>query len=424
MVLKKKGTVSKKKNATKALAEFELFARRYGIDPPHLHVSDPIPDPETLRKVFNGKHNGYARFVGHPDIVDLENWLCEFEKAAHCRVFSSGMGAISAAVFAAGEMHGPIHIVAILPLYGGTYDLLKKLAKSASHTLLVTFLYANDSQLIAKLYDAIGPTTRAILFEAAGNPTLTFPNIEEITHVAHKCVREIIVICDNTFHFGLFKPLKWGVDVAVASDTKYLVGESSWLMGHIAVSEKLMEKYPEFWKEAVDWSTKLGATLGPFEAWYTRHFCLPNVAERVKQQSRNALAIARFLESHRHIERVVYPGLESYPQRANALRYLETFEGEQYFGGMISFYLKNADLPRTEKFLYYLNNNTDIQHKASLGGRIDSVESPLLLSHAACDPYDNFRSEITQNNIRSSTGRAAPADITMEAFDDALNAVN
>lgn len=422
MPRKKIGRAITKPNATQALAEFELFARQYGVEPPHLHVSDPIPDSETLRKVFSGEHNGYARFIGHPDVSHLEKWICNFEGAAKCRVFGSGMGAISAALFAAGEMHGPIHIIVILPVYGGTYVLLRKLARSPTHPILVTFLYANDSHLALKLYDAIGPCTRVILFEAAGNPTLTFPNIEEIIHVAHKCKQEIITICDNTFHFGLFKPLQWGVDVVVGSDTKYLVGESSWLMGHLAVSKALMDQYPEFWKEAVDWSAELGATLGLFEAWYTRHFCLPNVMERVKQQSRDALLVARFLEAHPMVERVVYPQMASYPYRANALRYIETFDGEQYFGGMISFYLKDADLPRTEAFLYYLNNHSHIQHKASLGGGIDSVESPLLLSHAACDSYNNFRSEITRNNVRLSIGRTANPDITMNALDEALYA--
>lgn len=424
MTRKKKGAVPKNLNATEAIAKFELFAQKYGIPAAHLHVADPIPDTETLWKGFGGEYNVYARFAGHPDISYLENWLCEFEGAEKCRVFGSGMAAITAAIFAAGEINGPIHIIAVLPLYGGTYSLLRKLARSPAHHFLVTFLYANDPQFSLKLYDAIGPSTRAILFEVAGNPTLTIPSVEEIVRIAHKCSRTIITICDNTFLFGLFKPFIWGIDVAVASDTKYLVGESSWLMGHLAVSKRFLAECPRFWSEVVDWSTELGAALAPVEAWLTKHFCVKNVMPRVTQQSRDAFCVAKFLETHPLVERVIYPGLESYPQKENAVKYLEIIDGKQYFGGMISFDLKNADFMRTEKFLYYLNNHTHIKHKASLGGLVDSVESPTLLSHAACDPYDNFRCGIARNNVRFSTGRSVSPEVTIAALDEALHTVN
>jgi cystathionine beta-lyase/cystathionine gamma-synthase len=123
------------------------------------------------------------------------------------------------------------------------------------------------------------------------------------------------------------------------------------------------------------------------------------------------------------VERVVYPGLESYTWRERALYYLEPVDGVRYFGGMISFYLKNADFNRTMRFLYYLNNHTHIQHKASLGGPIDSVESPLALSHAACDAEHNFRCGITNNNVRLSVGRVVSADFTISALNVALYAI-
>lgn len=423
MARRKKTALQKIPNAGQALADFERFASMYGIDPPHLCVADQIPDVETLKRGRSGEYNVYARFGGHPDISYMEQWLCEFESAKRCRVFASGIAAIHTAISAAGEINGPIHVIAILPLYGGTYTLLRKLARSPSHHFLVTFLFANDPDLKLKLYDAIGPSTRVILFETAGNPTLSFPDVEEIVRIAHTCKRDIITICDNTLLFGLFKPLRWGVDVVVASDTKYLVGESSWLMGHLGVSERLMQNCPRFWRETLEWSVEFGATLGPFEAWYTHHFCAPDVLERVKMQSRHALHVAQYLESHPKIERVCYPGLASYPDRDSAVRYLESFDdGVQYFGGMISFYLKGADLPRTEEFLYYLNNHTGIKHKASLGGPVDSVESPLFLSHADCDSYDNFRCGITKNNVRGSIGRGDP-NKTIEALDEALAAI-
>lgn len=421
---RKKKVLPKEMTTAAAIADITNLAETWGLTPPHLHVSDPIPDEDTLKRGLDGTYNVYARYAGHPDTSELESWLCDFEGGAKFRVFGSGMAAITAAVFAAGEINGPIHIVAVLPLYGGTYSLLRKLARSPSHHFLVTFLYANDPQFSLKLYDAIGPSTRAIIFEVAGNPTLTIPNVEEIVRIAHKCIHPIITICDNTFLFGLFKPFTWGIDVAVASDTKYLIGESSWLMGHCGVSNRMLADCPLFWGEVVEWSTELGAVPAPIETWLTSHFCTNDVLSRVIQQSRDALCIAKFLEAHPLIERVEYPGLESYPQKENAVKYLEIIDGKQYFGGMISFDLKNADFLRTEKFLYYLNNHTHIKHKASLGGLVDSVESPTLLSHAACDSYDNFRCGITRSKVRFSTGHSVSAEITIAVFDEALCAVN
>ena len=425
MTRKKKELPKREMTTASALADINNLAKVWGITPPHLHVADPIPDEDTLKRGLDGTYNIYARYAGHPDTSKLESWLCDFEGGAKYRVFGSGMAAITTAIFAAGEVNGPIHVVAVLPLYGGTQALLQKLARSPAHHFLVTFLYANDPQFSLKLYDAIGPSTRAIIFEVAGNPTLTIPNVEEIVRIAHKCIRTIITICDNTFLFGLFKPFRWGIDVVVASDTKYLIGESSWLMGHCGVSNRLLADCPRFWSEVEEWSTELGAVPAPVETWLTKHFCASDVLSRVIRQSNDAQYIAEFLEAHPLVERVVYPGLESYPQKENAVKYLEIIEGKQYFGGMISFYLKNADFLRTEKFLYYLNNHTHIKHKASLGGPVDSVESPHLLSHAACNPYDNFRCGITPNNVRLSVGhgRAAPVE-TIMALDEALYVVN
>ncbi|MBI2056220.1 MAG: PLP-dependent transferase [Candidatus Sungbacteria bacterium] len=424
----------RQRTGAEALLSIEKLAAAYDLPPPHLHVSDPIQDDDAFKRGLRGEYNLYSRVAGQPDVDNLEQWICNFEGAAKCRVFASGMAAVTAALAAAAEIKGPIHIIVLLPVYGGTYMWLRKLTRSASHNILVTFLQANDPNLRFKLSDAIGPATRAIFFEMAGNPTLTMPDVEGIVHIAHKCVRDIMVICDTTFLYGLFQPFKWGIDIAVASDTKYFVGESSWLMGHCSVSKAFFERCPRFWQELMEYSTELGAVLGPIEAWLTYNFCLPTLMERIRQQSHNALAIAYFLEQHFLVERVTYPGLGSYPQRANALKYLETIDGKKYHGGMVAFYLKNADFQRTMRFLYHLNNNSQIMHKASLGGSVYSVESPAGLSHATCDAVDNFQSDIKNNLVRFSSGRIV-ADFgdgnplpelstIMDALDEALAAVN
>ena len=395
----------------------------YAFPPPYLHVAGSICNDSDLEKGFAGNYNLYARHGGHPDNIFLENWLCKFEGGARFKTFASGMGAISAAIFACGELYGPVHIVVILPIYGGTYSLLRKLARSPSHQYIVTFLCANEPNLPARLYDAIGPSTRAVIFEVGGNPTITIPDVENIVEVAHGCGREIITICDNTFHFGLFKPLTWGVDVEVGSGTKYLVGESSWLMGYCGVSPRFFERNLRFWKELIDWSIELGSTLGPFESWATGRFATKDLLDRVKLHSKNALAVAHFLETHLQVAKVNYPGLAVDSENRNACKYFEKIDGEQYFGGMISFDLKQKGLEKTKAFLYGLNNNTHIIHKASLGGPTDSVESPYILSHSGYDVIDLKRCGIDINTIRLSVGRDHTPLETVTALNEALYSI-
>jgi len=408
----------KKDKARKIITDIENIACKYGYPKPHLHVSDPITDKTALERGFAGEFNVYGRFPGHPDHKRIEQWLTDFEKGARFRVTASGMSSIVPVLFAAGDLFGP-EIIAILPLYGNTYALLHDLEKSERHNFKIKKLYAGDPSLLLKLYDAINPSTAAIIFEIGGNPTLTFPPIEGIVYVSRASPRaKPLIICDNTFHFGLFKAFNWGVDVIVGSGTKYMVGRSSWPLGYFGVSKRCLAEAPELWKKAQRWTNWLGATLGFVEAWLTS-VCVEDVTQRVVQHSINALAVAEVLESHPLIEKVIYPGLASYPQQETVLRYLEEINGQRYFGGVVSFYLKGAKNETTQAFLDYLTAHTSIQHKASLGGSDNMIESPLILSHKDYSPEDRLMCKLSENNVRFSVGLGNPEE-TIEELNMAL----
>lgn len=408
-------------NAREFLSAFEAFCKENGFAPPYFHVSDPSRNMEELEAASIGKRLGYIRFGGHPDHLAIEQWLARFENGAKFRVRSDGMGAVSMALHGALNARGGGEIIRILPLYGGTVDLIDFLVRSGTYRVSTKTLYASDPDLFPKLHDAISEKTAAIIFENLGNPTLTFVNPEKIAILAREHRRgEPITICDNTFLFGIFHPLVWGIDVAVQSGTKYAAGESAWPLGFCGASYGCINRHPKFWEAATTWVNLNGGTLGPFEAWMTRMFCLPRVEERIFQHSENAFRVAQFLEEHPCVERVIYPGLASYPDRGQILRYISPLDGIRRFGGMVSFFLKTKNLEDARKFLFHLAANSHIEYKASLGGPDDMIESPWDLSHKRLGSAEKEQCGITPNLIRLSVGRIRGPQETMDALDRSL----
>lgn len=390
---------------------------------PYFHTSDSIANDGELADAFAGRRLAYSRLPGHPDHSALEQWLAEFDGAAKTRVRSDGMGAVSAAIMGAAiarNIDRP-HYICILPLYGGTLDAFALLRDSKCFKFEVTYLDANDPQLLADLRRAIRKNTVAIIGETIGNPTLSFTPIDKVVEIAknHPKTRPF-VLWDETFLFGIVRPLRFGVDCVISSDTKYMVDEATWAMGHLSVSQECLDREPAFWTAANKWAILFGGTLGIFEAWATHHFAAPYVLARMKRHSENAMQVAQFLERHPCVERVIYPGLPSYPWYEEIKRYMQPIDGELCFGGMISFYVKGG-LEDAKRFLYWLTANTHIPFKTSLAGADDKLESAVLLSHKSMPQDQRERSEITDNHIRLSIG-IGPAKKTIEALDAGLRA--
>lgn len=405
--------------AGKHLRDLERYLKvKYG-NAPHFHVSDPIIHDESESGCnFPNSGHIYIRNGGHPDHLRVESWLTHFEDAASFRIRSDGMGAITAAIHAAANLKGP-HIIQILPLYGETYGHLKYLVSRPRYNFSVTTLFARDPELYVKLHKSITKDTAAVIYEAAGNPTLTFPDTERIAEIVRFHTKgHPIIICDNTFFWGLFHPLRWGADVVVTSGTKHMEGESAFPLGAIGISRNLARSCPAYWDEVMNFC-KFGGTAHPYESWVTWRFSLRDALKRVKIHSRNAFEVAWFLKTHPCVEKTIYPGLESYPYLEDAKNQLETIDGENCCGGMVSFYIR-GNVITTKKFLNYLTVNTHIQNKASLGGKDDIIESPYLLSHRGLDDNDKILCGITGNLIRLSVGRIRPVKQTISALNKAL----
>ncbi|MDP2676223.1 MAG: PLP-dependent transferase [bacterium] len=409
-----------KAKVREAISAVEDFFKTFCGAMPYFHVSDGIGNEKQNKDIFEGKFHGYIRLGCHPDHVALEKQLIEMEGGAVGRVCSDGMGAVIKAIeptlsyFMRKKNLKKARVIIIRTLYGGSDDAGVYLDESLLYNVEVKFLYSTDPNLLKNLRKAITKNTVLIFFENPGNPTLPFVDAKGIVKVARSTQAKPKVACDNTFGTGFVHPFEWGVDIIVNSGTKYIAGASSWSLGFITLSKGFYAEHPDCWKEMFRWSCIHGGTLGPFEAFMTHTFSMADFPERIRQHSRNALVIARMLERHPLVERVIYPGLDSYEYKKNFKSHVKPIDGEMYYGGMIYFYIKGASEERTNKFLFYLNNNTSIPNKASLAGDVSSIESAYSLSHKGLSAEDKAKIGITPNSVRFSTGLEPPIGVYQE----------
>src|SRR3954447_337542 len=247
------------------------------------------------------------------------------------------------------------------------------------------FAYATPAEIVG----AIDEETRLVWVETPTNPLLNVVDIRAVADAAHAV--GALVVVDNTFATPyLQQPLELGADVVVHSTTKYLGGHSDVIGGFVATNDDALGERLRFLQKS------LGAVPGPFDAWLVLRG-IKTLAVRMRQHCENARAIASFLDGHPAVERVLYPGLESHPGHAVALRQMRDF------GGMVSFLCESEEeavamVARTKLFLL----------AESLGGVESLIEHPARMTHAstADAPFAAPR-----NLVRLSVGIEAIGDL-------------
>jgi cystathionine beta-lyase/cystathionine gamma-synthase len=321
-------------------------------------VAVPIYQTSTFAQEAVGVNKGYeyAR-SGNPTRTALETAMAALESGAHGLAFASGLAAETTLMLllSAGD-----HVVCGDDVYGGTFRLFDKVFKR--HGLSFDFVDTSDP---AKVAAAIRPETRMIWLETPTNPLLKLADIAGIAEVASG--RGILTVVDNTFASPYFqRPLELGADVALHSTTKYMGGHSDVVGGGIVVRDAALAERLRFLQNAA------GGVPGPFDSWLVLRG-LKTLAVRMRAHAENALTIARFLEEHPAVERVIYPGLASHPQHALAKRQMHGF------GGMISLVLRGGEpagramVGRTKLFTL----------AESLGGVESLIELPAAMTHAS-----------------------------------------
>jgi cystathionine beta-lyase/cystathionine gamma-synthase len=335
----------------------------------------------------------YTRW-GNPTTRQVEVTVASLERAEAAVAFASGMGAISA-LFQTVLDRGD-HLVVPQALYSGSVELSRQLVQTMGIEVS-----AVDFGRLADLEAALRSRTRLIFLETPTNPTLAVYDLEAIARIGKK--RGILTAVDNTFASPVNQnPLAHGIDAVMHSATKYLGGHSDVTGGILCGARSLMERC---------WSRlKLqGSSLSPFEAWLLLRG-LKTLCLRVRQQSQNALELARFLQSRPDVERVHYPGLESHPDHALAKRQMRDF------GGMLSFELRGG-AARARRFVESLDL---VQLAVSLGGVESIIQHPASMTHGMLSDEELKKGGIAPGLLRLSVGVENAADLELD-LDQALS---
>jgi len=275
-------------------------------------------------------------------------------------------------------------------LYGGTQAFLTE-----DGPALGLSLSSFDASKPASWEAHVTPKTRMIYVESISNPLLRIPQLAEVVRFARR--HGLVACIDNTFATPInFRPIAFGFDVVIHSASKYLNGHADICAGVVAGRREVIEKV----RAKV---THLGGALDPHAAWLL-HRALKTLAIRVDRQNRSAETIARFLAAHPAVARVIYPGLETHPQYAQAR---ELFSG---FGGMISFE-PIGGVPAAERLLERL---AIISIAPSLGGVESNITRPAATTHLGVSADERQRMGIGDALLRLSIGLEDPDDLIVD----------
>ncbi len=338
----------------------------------------PIYQTSTYTQHAVGEHRGYdySRTI-NPTRSALEAQLASLEGSEFGSAFASGMAATAAVLnlLAAGD-----HAVVTDDLYGGTYRLFTRVLER--YGLSFTYVDMSDLEAVAA---AIRPNTKLFWVETPTNPLLKLIDIAAIVGLRP---RDAYVVVDNTFATPYFQqPLALGADVVVHSTTKYIGGHSDVVGGVAIARERRVHDLIRFHQNAV------GGVPSPHDAWLTMRGA-KTLAVRMREHARNAAAIATFLEGHREVARVYYPGLPSHPQHALAKRQMSGF------GGMLSFVLQGSP----ERGIAFANRLRYFSLAESLGGVESLICHPARMTHGSIPKEDRERRGITDGLLRLSVG--------------------
>ena len=360
-------------------------------------LASPIYQTSTF--VFDNAEQGGRRFaleeggyiytrLGNPTLTAVEQKVASLEGAEACMSASSGMGAITSAIWVCVEQGD--HIVAGKTLYGCTYAFLEHGLKR--YGVDVTFVDTRDPENVRK---AMRPNTKLVYVETPANPNMYISDIEAIAKIAH-AQEGVRVMVDNTFCTPyLCRPLEFGADIVVHSATKFLNGHGDVIAGFVCGSQEYIDQV-----RLLGVKDLTGSVLGPFEAFLINRG-IKTLHVRMDRHCENAQKVAEFLEKHPKVESIAYPGLASFPQKALADKYMKKP------GSLIAFEIKGG-LEAGRKLM----NSVHLAALAvSLGDTETLIEHPASMTHSPYTPEERAASDISEGMVRLSVGLEDAEDI-------------
>ncbi len=364
-------------------------------DPSTGAIMTPIYATSTYVQQSPGVHKGfeYSRSQ-NPTRFAYERCVADLEQGTRGFAFASGLAAMATTL---DLLNSGDHVVAGDDLYGGTFRLFERVRKRSAG-LEFSFVDLADTDALRR---ALRPNTRMIWVETPSNPLLKLTDLKMVAEVARE--RGLLAVADNTFATPyLQRPLELGFDITLHSATKYLNGHSDIIGGVIVVKDKELGDRLGFLQNAV------GAIASPFDSFFALRG-LKTLHLRMERHCANALQLAKWLESHPSVARVMYPGLDCHSQHELARRQMRAF------GGMISVVLK-GDLAFARRVL---ERCRVFALAESLGGVESLIEHPAIMTHASVPAAQREATGISDTLIRLSVGVEDLEDL-QEDLDQAL----
>ena len=317
----------------------------------------------------------------NPTYLQPESLINQLEGGAGCLLFASGMSAMTSVFH---TLNPGDHVVLPLNVYSGLRDWLNRHGKRWG--IEVLFLKNYNSASVSN--SLIPGKTKLVWIETPSNPTMEVTDIRAISAVAHAA--GALVAIDNTVSTPvLTQPINHGADVVLHSGSKYLNGHGDLIAGALIVApgqEKLL-------KDIQGIRNDYGGILGTFEAWLLLRG-MRTLSLRVKAASASALELAKYLNTHKKVTKVNYPGLESHSGYDIASRQMHNG-----YGGMLSFQVKGGEAEakaiasRTRlirQAISFGSPDTVIEHRASMEGNDSPTPSDLLRLSVGLEHIDDL----------------------------------
>ena len=325
----------------------------------------------------------YSR-LSNPTRRHLERTIAALEGGYEAYAFSAGMTAITVAMML---IPSGSHVIATDDLYGGALRLFRNV--NAANGIEFDFV---DTSNLDEVKKRIKPNTRLIYIETPSNPLMQVTDIKEISKIAHEI--GALVYVDNTFLTPYFqRPFELGADIVLHSATKYLGGHNDALAGFVVAKNK------ELAEKVLYYSKTIGGQLAPFDCFLIERG-IKTLPIRMDRINENAIEIAKYLRTNKHIKKVYYVGLE------DSKGYDIIKKQSKGFGGMISIEVESKELARK-----ILKDIKIFQYAESLGGVDSLITYPMLQTHADVPLEERERRGITDRFLRISVGIENYADL-------------
>ncbi|MCP4469411.1 MAG: PLP-dependent transferase [Gammaproteobacteria bacterium] len=331
------------------------------------------------------KGYSYSR-SGNPTVSALEAKITALEGGVGSLCFATGMAATSCTIM--GLVGSGDHAILSDVVYGGTHRVSTKVLNRWG--LECSFVDTSDADNIKR---AIQENTKLIFTESPANPTLKLTDIEAVSDVSRAA--GIPHVVDNTFLTPFYqRPLELGADISLHSTTKFMEGHN------VSVGGSITAANPDHLEQIMFVRNCLGSNMTPMVAFYTLQG-VKTMSTRLEAQSANALEVARFLETHPNVDRVCYPGLDSFPQKELADRQASGH------GSMLWFEV-HGGVESGKKLM-------DTLQLWSLAENLGSVESlvthSVTMTHADMPREERMAAGITDGLVRLSAGLESAEDL-------------